>query len=94
MFEKLFEKITQLSQFPAFSGGPTEHALFVVLLIVFVVACATTIIFTIKYTAQTIQAVWSRLWNVYDSFLNAKVEKEKEYTKQIESKCKTSKSQF
>lgn len=90
----MFEKITQLSQLPAFSEGHTEHALFVILLIVLVVSCTTIIIFTIKYIAQTIQAVWSRLWNVYDSFLQAKVEKEKEYTKQIEAKGKTSKSQF
>ena len=93
MFENLFKKITQLSQLPAFSGGSTEHALFVILLIVFVTACAITIIFTFKYAAQTIQAIWSRLWGAYEATLKAKVDREQEFTKQIQSKGKTSRSQ-
>ncbi|MCX6823524.1 MAG: hypothetical protein NT085_00145 [candidate division SR1 bacterium] len=90
MFEKIFEKVTELSQLPAFSGGRTEHALFVILLVVIILACMTIIIFAFK----TIQNLWSRLWNVYDSILKARTEKEQEYTKQLQASGKTSKSQF
>jgi signal transduction histidine kinase len=94
MFEKFIEQITKLSQLPVFTGGATEHTLFVFLLIVFFALCAIVIIFLAKYIIKGIQEIWSRMCDMYNNTLNAKVQKEQEYTKQIAAAGKTSKSQF
>ena len=90
----MFEKIIQFSELPAFTGGRTEHALFVMALIASLTLCIVMIILIFRYSIKGIENMWSKICEIRITAINAKVEKEQEYTKQIVATGKTSKSQF
>lgn len=87
----MFEKIKQLSELSPFSGGTTEHVMFTLVLIVFLVLVAVVIILIAHYLIKGIQEMWSRLCDIRQNAIDAKVKIEQEYTKQIQVKGKTSK---
>ena len=78
----MFKEIIELSKLPAFTGGPTEHALFTAVLIVFAILTALVIIFVSKYIVQGIQALWSKLCEIRLTSINSKVKMEEQITEQ------------
>ena len=90
----MFEKLTQLSELPVFTGGRTEHALFAIVLVAFLTLSAVTIILIAKYSIKGIENMWEKICEIRITAINAKTQREQEYTKQIVASGKTSKSQF
>ena len=88
----MFEKIIQLSQIPAFSGGTAEHVLFGFVIVASLTLLTITIVLIFRYAIKGIENMWSRICDIRQSIINSKVKIEEEYTKQIESKGKTSKN--
>lgn len=78
----MFEKITQLSQLPVFTGGRTEHALFVGLCIAIALCAVTVVVLVVKYLIKGIVDIWRLRCEVRQRALDVQVQLEQEKTKQ------------
>jgi len=80
----MYEKFTQFSQLPVFTGGRTEHALFVIFCIAIALCATLLMILVVKYVVKGIVDIWRLRCEVKQRALTTKVEIEKELTKQTE----------
>ena len=80
----MFEKITQFSQLPVFTGGKVEHALFVVFCIAIAFCIMLTVIMTVNYFIKGIVEIWKLRCEVKRRALDIKVQIEQELTKQTQ----------
>lgn len=84
MFETVFQKITQLSQLPVFTGGRTEHALFVILLVAIALCVTVLIVLVVRAIIKGIVDIWKLRCDVKQRSFDMKIQIEQEYTKQTQ----------
>ena len=80
MFDKILQQITQLSQLPVFTGGQTEHALFVFFLVALALCVTVLIVLVVRAIIKGIVELWRLICEVRKHSLDTKIKCEQEIT--------------
>ncbi|MEI6118760.1 MAG: hypothetical protein WCP92_06110 [bacterium] len=80
MFDKIIQQITELSQLPVFTGGRTEHALFVILLVAIALCVTVLIVLVVRAIIKGIVELWRLVCEIKQRSLETKVKIEQEVT--------------
>ena len=80
----MFEKLSQLSQLPAFNGGGAEHTLFVVFCIGIGLIAMLLIVLVANYLIKGFVEIWKLYFDMRKRSIDAKIEIERELTKQTQ----------